>query len=65
STPSLKDMTEAALTQLQKNENGFFMLLEGSNIDNAAHENDVVGALSEMEDFEKGVQAALDFAKKD
>lgn len=40
------------------------MLLEGSNIDNAAHENDVVGALSEMEDFEKGVQAALDFAKK-
>ncbi|MED1124967.1 alkaline phosphatase [Bacillus atrophaeus] len=65
STPSLQDMTEAALRQLQKNKNGFFMLLEGSNIDNAAHENDVVGALSEMEDFEKAVQSALDFAKRD
>lgn len=65
STPSLKDMTNAALRQLNKNENGFFMLLEGSNIDNAAHENDVVGVMSEMEDFENAVTSALDFAKKD
>ncbi|KAA6447684.1 alkaline phosphatase [Bacillus swezeyi] len=64
-TPSLKDMTNAALKQLEKNENGFFMLLEGSNIDSAGHDNDVVGVMSEMEDFEKAVQAALDFAKKD
>jgi alkaline phosphatase len=41
------------------------MLLEGSTIDSAGHENDVVGAMSEMEDFEKAVHAALQFAKKD
>lgn len=64
--PTLKDMTQAALTQLnQNNSHGFFMLLEGSTIDSAGHENDVVGAMSEMEDFEKAVQAALQFAKKD
>ncbi|MEH7633898.1 alkaline phosphatase [Bacillus pumilus] len=64
--PTLKDMTQAALTQLnQDNSHGFFMLLEGSTIDSAGHENDVVGAMSEMEDFEKAVQAALQFAKKD
>ncbi|WP_458110144.1 alkaline phosphatase [Bacillus zhangzhouensis] len=64
--PTLKDMTQAALTQLnQDNQHGFFMLLEGSTIDSAGHENDVVGAMSEMEDFEKAVQAALQFAKKD
>ncbi|MBY8914123.1 alkaline phosphatase [Bacillus sp. YC2] len=65
STPSLKEMTNAAIRQLNKNENGFFMLLEGSNIDNAAHENDVVGVMSEMEDFENAVTSALEFAKKD
>ncbi|WP_426551803.1 alkaline phosphatase [Bacillus pumilus] len=64
--PTLKDMTQSALTQLnQDNSHGFFMLLEGSTIDSAGHENDVVGAMSEMEDFEKAVQAALQFAKKD
>ncbi|PRS40020.1 alkaline phosphatase [Bacillus sp. NMCC46] len=64
--PTLKDMTQAALTQLnQDNLHGFFMLLEGSTIDSAGHENDVVGAMSEMEDFEKAVHAALQFAKKD
>ncbi|QLI79209.1 alkaline phosphatase [Bacillus pumilus] len=64
--PTLKDMTQAALTQLnQDNSHGFFMLLEGSTIDSAGHENDVVGAMSEMEDFEKAVQTALQFAKKD
>ncbi|TKI22465.1 alkaline phosphatase [Bacillus pumilus] len=64
--PTLKDMTQSALAQLnQDNSHGFFMLLEGSTIDSAGHENDVVGAMSEMEDFEKAVQAALQFAKKD
>ncbi|MBB6601915.1 alkaline phosphatase [Bacillus pumilus] len=64
--PTLKDMTQSALAQLnQDNSHGFFMLLEGSTIDSAGHENDVVGAMSEMEDFEKAVQTALQFAKKD
>ncbi|MCW8875724.1 MAG: alkaline phosphatase [Kangiellaceae bacterium] len=64
STPSLMEMTQAALNRLSKNENGFFLLIEASQIDWAAHENDIVGVLSEMEEFELAAQLAFDFAKK-
>ncbi len=63
--PSLEEMTNAALKQLNKNENGFFLMVEGSQIDWAGHSNDVVGVMSEMKDFEQAFQAAIDFAKKD
>jgi alkaline phosphatase len=64
-TPSLEEMTNAALNRLSKNEDGFFLMVEGSQIDWAGHDNDVVAAMSEMEDFEKAFKAALEFAKKD
>ena len=50
-TPSLADMTTSALERLNQNPNGFFLMVEGSQIDWAAHDNDIVGAMSEMEDF--------------
>ncbi|WP_223282796.1 alkaline phosphatase [Neobacillus kokaensis] len=65
SMPSLEDMTETALTKLSKNKKGFFLMVEGSQIDWAGHDNDIVAAMSEMEDFEKAFKAAIDFAKKD
>ena len=40
-------------------------MVEGSQIDWAGHDNDIVGAMSEMEDFEKAFKAAIEFAKKD
>ncbi|WP_028593249.1 alkaline phosphatase [Paenibacillus assamensis] len=64
-TPSLKDMTESAIKRLDKNEEGFFLMVEGSQIDWAGHDNDVVAAMSEMEDFEQSLQAVLEFAEKD
>ncbi len=64
-TPSLADMTKIALAQLSKNENGFFLLVEGSQIDWAGHDNDIVGSMSEMLDFERALSEALDFAQKD
>ncbi|AJS61033.1 alkaline phosphatase [Paenibacillus sp. IHBB 10380] len=64
-TPSLQEMTSAAITRLNKNKDGFFLMVEGSQIDWAGHDNDVVGAMSEMADFEKAFKAAIDFAKKD
>lgn len=64
-TPSLEEMTTAAIDRLSKNDKGFFLMVEGSQIDWAGHDNDVVGAMSEMEDFERAFQAAIDFAKKD
>ncbi|WP_417897974.1 alkaline phosphatase [Bacillus haimaensis] len=63
--PSLKEMTNAALERLDKNKKGFFLMVEGSQIDWAGHDNDVVAAMSDMEDFEEAFQAAIDFAKKD
>ncbi|KMM39344.1 alkaline phosphatase [Guptibacillus hwajinpoensis] len=64
-TPSLADMTEAALERLKKDDDGFFLMVEGSQIDWAGHDNDAVAAMSEMEDFEKAYQKAIEFAKKD
>ncbi|MFD1019898.1 alkaline phosphatase [Thalassobacillus hwangdonensis] len=63
--PSLSEMTTSAIDRLNKDKDGFFLMVEGSQIDWAGHDNDVVGAMSEMEDFEKAFQAAIDFAKKD
>lgn len=64
-TPSLEEMTQAAIERLKKNKNGFFLMVEGSQIDWAGHDNDIVGAMSEMEDFEKAFKAAIAFAQKD
>ncbi|RFU62230.1 alkaline phosphatase [Bacillus sp. V59.32b] len=63
--PSLQDMTTSAINRLSKDKDGFFLMIEGSQIDWAGHDNDIVGAMSEMEDFEKAYKAAIEFAKKD
>ena len=39
-------------------------MVEGSQIDWAGHDNDIVGAMSEMEDFEKLSKQMIEFAKK-
>lgn len=63
--PSLQDMTKSAIERLNKDKDGFFLMIEGSQIDWAGHDNDIVGAMSEMEDFEKAYKTAIEFAKKD
>lgn len=64
-TPSLEDMTKSAIDHLSKDKDGFFLMVEGSQIDWAGHDNDIVATMSEMEDFEKAFKAAIDFAEKD
>ncbi|RWZ54686.1 alkaline phosphatase [Halobacillus fulvus] len=64
-TPSLEEMTTTALDKLSQDKDGFFLMVEGSQIDWAGHDNDVVAAMSEMEDFEKAFEEAIEFAKKD
>nr|WP_317853479.1 alkaline phosphatase [Neobacillus sp. Marseille-Q6967] len=65
SVPSLADMTVSAIERLNKQKDGFFLMVEGSQIDKAGHDNDIVAAMSEMEDFERAFKVALDFAKRD
>ncbi|MGV2938674.1 alkaline phosphatase [Mesobacillus sp. LC4] len=64
-TPSLEEMTKSAIQRLNKDKDGFFLMVEGSQVDWAGHDNDIVAAMSEMEDFEKAYKAAIEFAKKD
>lgn len=65
SMPSLEEMTNTAINKLSKDKDGFFLMVEGSQIDWAGHDNDIVAAMSEMEDLEKAFNAAIEFAKKD
>ncbi|CAN7217215.1 alkaline phosphatase [Rossellomorea sp. LjRoot5] len=62
--PSLADMTTSALDRLKGDKDGFFLMVEGSQIDWAGHDNDVVGAMSEMRDFEQAFEKVRDFAKE-
>jgi alkaline phosphatase len=61
----LKVATETALQLLSSKPKGFFLMVEGSQIDWGAHGNDTGYATSEMIDFDQAIGAALDFAKRD
>ena len=61
--PSLAEMTKIAIEKLSANENGFFLMVEGSQVDWAAHSNDAVAIITEMLAFDKACGVALDFAK--
>lgn len=63
--PSLEEMTVKAIETLNKNKNGFFLMVEGSKVDWSNHANDPVATITDMLAFDKAVKAALDFAKKD
>lgn len=65
SVPSLAEMTEKSIEILSSNPEGFFLMVEGSKVDWAAHNNDPVGVVSEFVAFDKAVQVALNFAKND
>lgn len=64
--PKLSEMVSSALNRLSKdNELGFFLLVEGSKIDWAAHANDPVAMATEALAFDQAVKVALDYAKAD
>jgi alkaline phosphatase len=55
--------TRLACNFLEKrSEKGFFLMVEGSQIDWAGHTNDRQWLRAEMADFDKTVRAALEFA---
>ena len=63
--PSLAEMTRAAIGALSKNEKGFFLFVEASKVDWAAHDNDPTGVVSDLLAYDEAVRAALDFARRD
>lgn len=63
--PSLAEMTDKAIEVLNKDEDGFFLMVEGSKVDWAAHANNTVGIVSDILAFDEAVEAAVNFAKED
>ncbi|MEN8229044.1 MAG: alkaline phosphatase [Bacteroidota bacterium] len=61
----LPSATALAIQHLSANDNGFFLMVEGSQIDWAGHANNTEYLVSEVLDFEKSIALALDFAEKD
>ncbi|MEK1929248.1 MAG: alkaline phosphatase [Pararhizobium sp.] len=61
--PGLVEMTKAALGELSKNQEGFFLMVEGASIDKMSHPLDWDRALIETIELDKAVGVARDFAR--
>lgn len=59
----LVDATNLGLKYLSQSANGFFLMVEGSQIDWEGHAANAQGIIEEVRDFDKAVGAALDFAE--
>jgi alkaline phosphatase len=62
---TLGQLTEKALEALSQKEEGFVLMVEGSQIDICGHRNDSDGIIGETLDFDTAIGAALDFAERD
>lgn len=60
---SLADLTLKALDVLSRNEDGFILMIEGSQIDWGGHDSNQSQLLSELNDFCGAVSISLDFAE--
>ncbi len=54
-----------AIELLSQNDKGFFLMIEGSQIDWGGHMNDIDYVVSELLDFDNTIGQVLDFAEKD
>lgn len=61
---TLPEMTTAALSVLDDDPEGFFMMVEGGNIDWAAHANDGATVIKEVLNFQKAIDVAYQFYLK-
>lgn len=63
-SPTLAEMTKKAITILSKNPDGFFLMVEGGQIDWASHGNDASKAISDTLGFDQAVEVAKQFVSK-
>lgn len=61
----MMQLTSAALEQLSQNPEGFFLMIEGSQIDWAGHDNEADWMIQEMIDFDNVLERVLEFAERD
>lgn len=63
--PAFEEMAAKALAILSQNSEGFFLMIEESQLDWGAHANDPAYVSSEFKAFDNVVKMALDFARND
>ncbi|THB66483.1 MAG: alkaline phosphatase [Gammaproteobacteria bacterium] len=63
--PSIAEMTAKAIDILSKDRDGFFLMVEGSQVDWAGHANDPKYMFTDFIAFDEAVKVAVDFAKND
>jgi alkaline phosphatase len=61
----LYDATNLGIKRLSKNNEGFFLMVEGSQVDWGGHNNDGEYLVSELIDFDTVIGQVLDYAAKD
>jgi alkaline phosphatase len=61
----LPEAVSEALRLLSQDPDGFFLMVEGSQIDWGGHANDIGYIMNEVVDFDKAIGNALDFAERD
>lgn len=54
--PRLHEMVQAALSLLDNDPDGFFLMIEGARIDHAGHNNDIIRSIHETLEFSESVQ---------
>lgn len=60
----LPESVKIALDILDNNPEGFFLMVEGSQIDGGGHANNTDKIVNEMLDFDRAIKEAFDFAEK-
>ena len=63
--PSLSDMTRVAIEMLRKEENGYFLFIEGGMIDQGHHYNFAQTSLDETKEFSKAIEIARQMTSED
>ncbi|MFB4159015.1 alkaline phosphatase [Geomicrobium sp. JSM 1781026] len=63
--PSLAEMTNTAIEQLSKDDDGFFLMVEGGRIDHAGHDNLPAEMMTDTIAFDEAIEVALEYAKSD
>ena len=61
---TLPQIVEAAVTVLERNPKGFFMMAEGGLIDWTAHSQDLAGTVFEVLDFDEAIAVAYAFYER-
>lgn len=63
--PSLAEMTETAIQILSQNPKGYFLVVEGAQIDTASHYHETEHVLEDIAGLDEAVQVGMTYAQED